>query len=68
MSIYVLEGDYMQIDIEKLRKDLEDYYGTAMANGFPAVVVDLSKAEKSSQEVLVKTALKEGFDPEDYEA
>ena len=58
----------MQIDIDKLRKDLEDYYGTAMVSGFPAAVIDLSKAEKASPEELVKTALKEGFDLEDYEA
>ena len=29
------------MNIDKLRQDLIDYYGTAMSNGFPMAVMDL---------------------------
>ena len=40
----------MNIDIEKLRKDLIDYFGTAMASGFGMAVMDLTRVERSSDE------------------
>ena len=32
------------VNINKLRRDMIDYYGTASFNGFPAAVLDLSGA------------------------
>ena len=32
----------MYLDIERLRNDMEDYYGIAMFSGFPMAVMDLS--------------------------
>ena len=56
----------MNIDIEKLRRDLIDYFGTAMARGFGMAVMDLSKVERASDEELINIALDCGFDLNDY--
>ena len=56
----------MNIDIEKLRSDLIDYFGTAMASGFGMAVMDLSKVERDSDEELINIALDCGFDLNDY--
>ena len=47
-----------EIDINRLRKDMKDYYGTAMFNGFPMAVTDLSKVERMSDRELVELAQK----------
>lgn len=56
----------MNIDIEKLRRDLIDYFGTAMASGFGMAVMDLTKVERASDEELINIALDCGFDLNDY--
>lgn len=56
----------VEIDIEKLRSDLIDYFGTAMASGFGMAVMDLSKVERASDEELINIALDCGFDLNDY--
>lgn len=53
-------------DYEKLRKDLKDYYGTAMVGGFPLAIMDLSKVENASNEELLKIAQKNNFDENNY--
>ena len=58
----------MDIDISKLRSDLEDYYGSAMFSGFPAAVVELSQVENASPQELVELSRRAGFDLNDYEA
>ena len=50
-----------QIDFERLRSDLRDYYGTAMFSGFPMAVMDLSKVERASDDDLLRIADKEGY-------
>ena len=55
-----------KIDIEKLRKDLINYFGTAMISPFPAAIMNLTKVEKASAEELINIALKNGFDLEKY--
>ena len=55
-----------EIDINRLRRDLKDYYGTAMFNGFPMAVVDLSKVERMSDRELVELAQKNGVDLRKY--
>ena len=56
----------MNIDYEKLRSDLKDYYGTAMAGPFPVAVIDVSKVERASEEELVLIAQKEHFNLDAY--
>ena len=56
----------MNIDMVKLRSDLIDYFGTAMASGFGMAVMDLSRVERASDEELINIALDCGFDLNDY--
>ena len=56
----------MNIDFEKLREDLKDYYGTAMSF-MPMAVVELSQVERDSNQKLIELALKNNFDLSDYE-
>ena len=55
-----------EIDISRLRRDMEDYYGTAMFNGFPMAVMDLSKVERLSDQELIELAKKNGVDFRKY--
>lgn len=57
-------GDKM-IDVEKLRSDLIDYFGTAMA-GFPVAMMDLSKIEKATEDELITIARQNGFSLDKY--
>lgn len=57
----------MEIDIEKLRKDLIDYYGTAMFNASPLAIIELTKVENASPQELINIALKNNFDLTKYE-
>lgn len=57
--------DY-EIDINRLRKDMRDHFGTAMFNGFPMAVMDLSKLEHLSDRELVDLAQKNGVDLRKY--
>ena len=51
----------VEIDIEKLRSDLMDYFGTAMGF-FPVATMDLIKVQNASDEELINIALKNNFD------
>ncbi len=57
----------MTIDIDELRSDLIDYFGTAMSSGMPVAIIDLSKVENASPEELVKIAIANGFDISKYQ-
>ena len=54
------------IDRKRERRDMKDYYGTAMFNGFPMAVMDLSKVERMSDRELVELAKKNGVDLRKY--
>ena len=54
------------IDYEKLRSDLIDYFGTAMTSGFGVAIIDLSRVERASENELINIALQCGFDLTDY--
>ena len=54
------------IDFELLRRDLLDYFGTAMVSGFSAVVMDLNRVETATNEELLFIAIECKFDLEDY--
>ncbi len=48
----------MEIDIEKLRQYLLNYYGTAMINSFPTAMTDLLEVKNASNEKVLSLALK----------
>ena len=54
------------MDIERLREDLKDYYGTALASGFPMAMMDLSEVEHASEEELARKAIQNGMDISKY--
>ena len=43
----------VELDFERLRNDLMDYYGTAMCSGFGMAVVDLVKIQNAIYENLI---------------
>lgn len=56
----------MNIDYEKLREDLIDYYGTAMMV-MPMAMMELSEVQRASNEKLIQLAINNGFDLSNYE-
>ncbi len=57
--------DY-EIDIESLRRDLMDYYGTAMFGVSGFAVMDLVNTERASDREIIEIALKNGIDLDKY--
>ena len=55
------------MDLERLRKDIIDYYGSAIFSGFPMAMMDLADIERMTEVKLVKTAKELGFDMSKYE-
>ena len=55
----------VEINIEQLRRDLIDYFGTA-SQFFPVAIVDISRVENASPEELINIAISNGFDINDY--
>ena len=41
-----------ELDTERLRRDLEDDYGTAMASGFPMAMMEMSVERASDRELI----------------
>ena len=56
----------MILDIERLRKDIIDYYGTAAACCFAPAFLDVSKAENASAEEIIEMAEEAGIDIRKY--
>ena len=53
------------MNVELLRKDLINYFGTAM--GFmPMAMMEISKVEKATEEELIKIDKENGFDLSKY--
>ena len=50
------------IDVDELRDYLEDYCGTAMFNGFPAAIIDLSELDRMDGQELCRLAERLGVD------
>ena len=57
---------YKDINIDKLRNDLIDYFGTAMFNASPLAIMDLSKVKKANNKELIEIAIKNNFDLNKY--
>lgn len=56
---------YMEIDYERLRRDLIDYFGTAMTF-YPMAVIELTEVENASNSRLEQIAIQNGFNLNDY--
>lgn len=54
-----------EINIEELRKDLINYFGTAMQM-YPVAMMELSQVEIASEEELINIAIKNGFNLNNY--
>lgn len=54
------------IDIDRLRKDLIDYFGTAKEI-YPIAMIDLVNKETASDEEIVRIAIKNNFNLYNYE-
>jgi len=57
---------YNNIDYESLRRDLINYFGSAMSI-YPAAVIDLVRVEQASEYELINLAINNGFNLSDYE-
>ena len=53
--------DY-EIDVKRLHRDMKDYYGTAMFNGFHMAVMGLYKVKRLSDRELIELDQKNGID------
>ena len=58
--------NYDEINIEKLRRDLIDYFGSASFNGFPIAAMELISVENASDEKLINIAINNNFDLNEY--
>lgn len=56
---------YEDIDVERLRDDLIDYFGAATPF-FPVATMDLIEVENASLEKLIEIAKRNGFNLNDY--
>ena len=57
----------VEIDIDRLRKDVENYYMSGfVVTGFGAAFMEASDVKKASDEELVEMAQKAGFDLRKY--
>ena len=53
------------IDYERLRRDLIDYYGTALTM-FPQAIMEVMDIKKASYDKLLQYARKSGFNLNNY--
>lgn len=56
---------YNEIDYERLRNDLIDYFGTAMTY-YPVAVIELSEVERATDSKLEQIAIQIGFNLNNY--
>ena len=54
------------IDFERLRNDLIDYFASAMFIVSPSALIDLTKVENASDEALILIAINNHFDISNY--
>ena len=68
-SIFNIEKESLveqKIDIDRLREDILDYYGTAMFNDFAMAAMNVQFIEMASDQDLIAIAQKEGVDLTKY--
>ena len=52
---------------DRLRRDMMDYFGTAMVNGNPMAMMELIRTERAQSQTLIDFADKNGFALDIYE-
>ena len=55
----------MNINYDRLRKDLVEYFGTALSAN-PCAIFDVNKVQNASEEELKNIAVRNGFKLSDY--
>ena len=55
-----------EIDYERLRLDLMNYYGTAGASGMPQAIIELSNVERANFYELINIARENNININDY--
>ena len=58
---------YDEINVDKLRQDLEDDCLGIMFNVSPAAVIELSEVENATDEKIIEIARKNGYDLSKYQ-
>lgn len=53
------------VDINRLREDLINYFGTAIFYN-PMTIMELEEVKKASESKLIEIAIKNGFDLDNY--
>lgn len=61
-----MEIDINDYDVNAIRSDLEDYYGTAMVNSSPFAMVDLINLDNKSDYEIIVMALNSGINLDNY--
>lgn len=56
-----------EIDIDSLRKDLINYFGTAIFASSPLAIIEISKIETASYEELIQIARNNNIDLNKYQ-
>ena len=56
----------MEIDFERLRTDLIDYFGTGMISGIGALSINISVIKRASNDKLIEIAINNNFNLENY--
>ena len=56
----------MNIDIERLREDLREYFGSAIFNASSIAIMELIEVCKCSDEEIIEIARKNGFNLNNY--
>lgn len=55
-----------EIDFYKLKKDLINYFGTAVISASPLALADLSRVENADREELIDIAIEIGLNLNNY--
>ena len=63
-----MEVDIMEyeLDVDRLRRDLKDYYGIAIFNTSPLAIMELTRIERASDREIVEIAQKNNVDLRKY--
>lgn len=55
-----------EIDFNRLRSDLINYFGTAVISASPLALADLSRVENADREELINIAMEIGLNLDNY--
>jgi len=62
------DDDYRKFDMESLRSDLMDYFGTAAFSVAPIAMCDVACVQNADDDELIEIAQESGFDVRKYES